>query len=95
MPPIVTNNAYKFLSTKHVANIKITASQWTMSGQDDHLLGQTFSWPVILTGQVNGFQNKMKNKFIHINSGNYENRYRYIIKYFSCLQMRKLPSVAF
>ena len=24
--------------------------------QDDHLSGQTFSWPVTLTGQVNGFQ---------------------------------------
>ena len=48
------------------------AGQWTMPGQDDHLSRQTFSWPVILTGQVNGFQNKWKNKFIHIYSGNYK-----------------------
>ena len=36
--------------------IKIMTGYWTMSGQDDHLSRQTFSWSVILTGQLHGFQ---------------------------------------
>ena len=49
--------------------LKIMASQRTMSGPDDHLFGQTFSWLVILTAQVHGFQvNNGKNKFTDINS---------------------------
>ena len=49
--------------------LKMTASQRTMFGADGHLFGQTFSWPVILTAQVHGFQvNNWKNKFTDINS---------------------------
>ena len=45
------------------------ASQHTLFGTDGHLFGQTFSWPVILTAQVHGFQvNNWKNKFTDINS---------------------------
>ena len=48
------------------------AGQLTVSGQVGLLSGQTFIWPVILTGQVHGSQiNNWKNKFIHINSVNY------------------------
>ena len=36
--------------------LKIMTGYWTMSGQDEHLSRQTFSWSVILTGQVHGFQ---------------------------------------
>ena len=32
---------------KLFTGLKTTASYWTMSGQDDHLSGETFSWPVI------------------------------------------------
>ena len=32
---------------KFFTGLKTTASYWTMSGQDDHLSGETFSWPVI------------------------------------------------
>ena len=38
--------------------LKITAGQWTMSGQDEDLPGQTTELPVILTGQ----------KFCHFNN---------------------------
>ena len=49
--------------------LKITASQRPMFGADGHLFGQTFSWSVILTVQVHGFQvNNWKNKFTDINS---------------------------
>ena len=36
--------------------LKIMTGYWTMSGQDDRLSRQTFSWSVILTGQLHGFQ---------------------------------------
>lgn len=32
---------------KFFTGLKTTTSHWTMSGQDEHLPGQTFSWPVI------------------------------------------------
>ena len=35
-----------------LVGLKITASQRTMSGQDDHWSGQTFGLPVILTEHV-------------------------------------------
>ena len=43
--------------------LKIAAAQRTMSGQDDHLSGQTFGSPVILTGHVNKRQEKKKIHF--------------------------------
>ena len=42
--------------TWQVTGLKITTGQQTMSGQDDHLSGQTISWLVIVTGQVYGFK---------------------------------------
>ncbi len=40
----------------HLAGLKITAGQRTMSGQSDDLSGQNFGSAVILTGHVHGFQ---------------------------------------
>ena len=40
---------------KFFTGLKTTASYWTMSGQDDHLSGETFSWPVIFYRMVAQF----------------------------------------
>lgn len=54
----------KFLNT---AGFKVTTGQRTVFGQDDHFSEQIFSWLVICTGQVHGFQiNNSKNKIQEI-----------------------------
>ena len=66
-----------FSSHSVITRAQITASQWTMFGQDDHLSGQTFSWPAVIidSGQVYGFQiNDWEKRSIHINSVNHNDR---------------------
>ena len=54
----------KFLNT---AGFKITTGQRTVFGQDDHFSEQIFSWLVIFTDQVHGFQiNNSNNKIQEI-----------------------------
>ena len=51
---------------KFFTGLKTTASQWTMSGQDDHLSGQTFSWPVIFYRMAAQFNMSFRSGLFHL-----------------------------
>ena len=63
----------------HSTGLKMTASQRTMSSQNDNLSGQNFGSAVILTGHVHGFQINNTNK-------NYSQYFSKIIKNHSSVQ---------
>ena len=51
---------------KFFTGLKTTASQWTMSGQDDHLSGQTISWPVIFYRMAAQFNMSFRSGLFHL-----------------------------
>ena len=55
-----------------VAELKITAGHWTMSGQNDYLPGQNLGLAVILTGHVGDFHTIYQKKLFALFSGKYK-----------------------